>query len=71
MSYYFSTIVHVNFANAIQKVTDAFKTEGFCVLTEIDMRATMKKKLDVDIPPYTILGACNPPFAYLALQAEE
>jgi uncharacterized protein (DUF302 family) len=71
MSYYFSTIVHVNFANAIQKVTDALKTEGFCVLTEIDMRATMKKKLDVDIPPYTILGACNPPFAYLALQAEE
>lgn len=71
MSYYFSTIVNDSFSNAIQKVTDALKTEGFGILTEIDMKATLKKKLDVDIAPYTILGACNPPFAYQALQAED
>ena len=58
------------YEKAIEKVTAALKTEGFGVLTEIDVRATLKKKLDVDFRRYVILGACNPPFAHQALQAE-
>lgn len=71
MEYYFSKTVTDSFENAIQKVTEALKAEGFGILTEIDLKATLKKKLDVDFYNYTILGACNPPFAYKALLAED
>jgi uncharacterized protein (DUF302 family) len=71
MKYYFSKTIAGSFDNAIQKVTEALKDEGFGILTEIDIKATLKKKLDVDFYNYKILGACNPPFAYKALLAED
>jgi uncharacterized protein (DUF302 family) len=71
MEYYFSKTIGGTFENAIQKVTDALKAEGFGILTEIDIKTTLKKKLDVDFYNYKILGACNPPFAYKALLAED
>ncbi|MEO7265577.1 MAG: DUF302 domain-containing protein [Ferruginibacter sp.] len=71
MEYYFSKTITSSFENAIQKVTEALKAEGFGILTEIDIKATLKKKLDVDFYNYKILGACNPPFAYKALLAED
>lgn len=61
---------NTTFEEAIRRTTEALRQEGFGVLTEIDIRATLKKKLDVDFNRYTILGACNPPFAYKALQLE-
>ncbi len=71
MKYYFQKILfNVSFDEAIEKVTEELKKEGFGILTEIDVQATLKKKLDVDFRKYRILGACNPPFAYKALQAE-
>jgi uncharacterized protein (DUF302 family) len=70
MSYYFSKTVDLAFDDAIQKVTEELKKEGFGVLTEIDVKATLKKKLDVDFRNYKILGACHPTFAYQALQSE-
>ncbi len=71
MAYYFTKKLTDNFDDVIRKVVEALKTEGFGVLTEIDIKATLKKKLDVDFYNYRILGACNPPFAYKALQAED
>ncbi len=71
MAYYNSKQVNFTFAEAINKVTEELKKEGFGVLTEIDVKETLKKKLDVDFRNYKILGACNPPFAYQALQAED
>lgn len=71
MSYYFSKILNVTFDESIEKVTEALKKEGFGILTEIDVQATLKKKLDVDFRPYKILGACNPPFAHKALESED
>jgi uncharacterized protein (DUF302 family) len=71
MSYYFNKTISGNFDEVITKVTDELKKEGFGILTEIDVRETLKKKLDVDFKKYKILGACNPPFAYKALQAED
>lgn len=71
MSYYFSKIVNYDFDTAIAKVTDELKKEGFGVLTEIDVKETLKKKLDVDFKKYRILGACDPHFAHQALQAED
>jgi uncharacterized protein (DUF302 family) len=71
MEYYFNKTVPGTFDEVILKITEALKEQGFGVLTEIDLKATLKKKLDVDFYNYTILGACNPDFAYKALQAED
>lgn len=72
MSYYFAkTLSGKDFDDVIVQVTDALKDEGFGILTEIDVRATMKKKLDQDFHDYRILGACNPTLAHQALQAED
>lgn len=71
MKYYHEkTLKNIGFEEAIQKVTAALKEEGFGILTEIDVQATLKEKLDEDFRPYRILGACNPPFAHKALMAE-
>lgn len=69
--YGFSKVVNLTYEKAIERVTEELKKEGFGILTEADVKATLKKKLDVDVRPYKILGACNPPNAYQALQAEE
>jgi uncharacterized protein (DUF302 family) len=71
MSYYFSRKSNWSFNEAIEKVTEELKNEGFGILTEIDVKATLKDKLGVDFRNYKILGACNPPFAYQALQSED
>lgn len=71
MSYYFAKATAYSFEEALARVTEELKNEGFGVLTEIDVQATLKKKLNVDFRRYKILGACNPPFAHQALQAEE
>lgn len=71
MSYYFSKTLDMPFDEAIEKTTAVLKEEGFGVLTEIDIKATLKEKLDVDFNKYQILGACNPPLAHKALTSEE
>lgn len=70
MSYYFTTTVKGAFDPTIEKVIEALKSEGFGVLTEINIKDTFKKKIDVDFYNYKILGACNPSFAYKALMSE-
>lgn len=71
MNYYFSKTLNISFEEAIGRVKDELKKEGFGILTEIDVKETLKKKLNVDFKKYKILGACNPPFAYKALQVED
>ena len=71
MDYGFSKTVDLSFEDTINKVTEELKKEGFGVLTTIDVKETLKNKIDVDFKKYTILGACNPPFAHKALLAEE
>ena len=71
MSYYFNKILNASFDEALTKVVNELKKEGFGILTEIDVKETLKKKLNIDFRKYKILGACNPPFAYKALQAED
>ena len=71
MKYYFNKTVEGTFEDVCQRAVEALKAEGFGVLTEIDVKKTLKKKLDVDFRKYTILGACNPTFAYKALQTED
>ena len=70
MQYSFNKILEMSFIDAVNRVTDELKKEGFCVLTDIDVQLTLKQKLDVDFRKYRILGACNPQFAYKALKAE-
>ena len=71
MSYHFSKTINASFDDAVARVTEALKKEGFGILTEIDVKETLKKKLDVDFRRYKILGACNPPYAYKALTLED
>ena len=71
MSYYYSKKVDLPFEEAIDRTTEALSKEGFGVLTEIDIKSTLKKKLNVDFRNYRILGACNPPLAHQALTSEE
>ncbi len=71
MNYYFSKTLQLSFDEAVAKAVEELKKEGFGILTEIDVKETLKKKLNVDFRKYKILGACNPPFAYQALQSED
>ena len=71
MQYGFSKEITYSFEQAVDKVTEELKKEGFGVLTSIDVKDTLKKKINVDFKKYTILGACNPPLAHQALQVEE
>ena len=71
MSYHFSKTVDQNFEEAIQTVTEVLKKEGFGVLTSIDIKKTLKEKIDKAFKKYTILGACNPGYAYQALSSED
>jgi uncharacterized protein (DUF302 family) len=71
MNYGFSRTVPLSYEHAIERVTEELKKEGFGVLTTIDVKDTLKKKLNVDFPKYVILGACNPPFAHKSLQADD
>lgn len=71
MKYYFNKTLKEDFNNVVERVTEELKKEGFGILTEIDVKETLKKKLDVDFRKYKILGACNPPYAHKALLAED
>ncbi len=71
MSYYFNKKVRGSFDEVVERITLSLKEQGFGILTEIDVKETLKKKLDVEFKKYKILGTCNPQFAYKALQAED
>lgn len=71
MSYYFARILTVGFDEAVRRTTEALKAEGFGIITEIDVKDTFKKKIDVDFRSYRILGACNPTLAHEALKLED
>ncbi|MDR9459530.1 MAG: DUF302 domain-containing protein [Dehalococcoidia bacterium] len=71
MSYHFSKTLNCSFDEAIPMVIEGLKKEGFGILTEIDVKETLKRKLDIEFRSYRILGACNPTFAYQALQEED
>ncbi len=71
MTYFIEKTTNYSFEEAVERVTDELKKEGFGVLAKIDMRTTLKEKINVDFRKYTILEACNPPFAYKSLQAEK
>lgn len=71
MSYYFARTLSVGFDKAVQRTTEALKHEGFGIITEIDVKDTFKKKINVDFRSYRILGACNPALAHEALQIED
>lgn len=71
MQYYFSRILDTDFESALQRVTDALKAKGFGIITQIDLKETFKNKIDKDFRPYRILGACNPNYAFEALQLED
>ena len=71
MSFYIAKALHIPFEKAIERVTAALKEEGFGVMTDIDVRATLKARLGIDWRPYRILGACNPALAHQALQEED
>jgi len=71
MEYYITKTIEADFDQTIERITQALKTQGFGVLTEIDIKETLRNKLDVDFKKYKILGACNPNFAYRALQMED
>lgn len=70
-SYGISVVLDMDYGQAVERTVAALKEQGFGVLTEIDVQATLKKKLDVDFRPYIILGACNPPLAHRALSTEQ
>ncbi len=70
MAYYFKRSIESAFDEAVMRIRAALQKEGFGIITEIDIRETLRKKLEVDFQPYTILGACNPSFAYKALRME-
>jgi uncharacterized protein (DUF302 family) len=71
MEYYFSKTLNVSYDEAVKRINEALKTEGFGVISEINMHDKLKEKIGVDFKRYKILGACNPPYAYKALQAED
>ena len=71
MEYYFSKTLNVSFDEAVKHINEALKTEGFGVISEINMHEKLKEKLGVDFKRYKILGACNPPYAFKALQSED
>jgi uncharacterized protein (DUF302 family) len=71
MSYYLGKVLALGFDESVRRVTEALKREGFGIITEIDVKATLKNKINVEFRPYRILGACNPALAYEALQLED